>query len=419
MKKGMKKIVVFCSAVFVIFLFVFFFAPAIKTISAACVDFCDNDEIPIGPCTYPCTGGGTCTGVNCQKKSGNLLPDGSSCSQDWQCNSGTCRNGNCAPSGDGGGNNGGGGSCSQGGQWAYCENQGQSGCKLCNGSEYGVCATQDYPGHCSKPAAPPPTNTPTPARPALCQSATISKTTLDSGESLTITSTANTNQIKTFTYGFYNKDNLYPAPNGTPKPIYFITNTHYVIAQQVQNPTNTYTVTINFSDIDKSDLNWNSQKPRDIQVNAYFTNTQNQFSLPEVACVVSFTVSAAGPTATPTPTPTNVPGCSCSANLCADVCPVNQTANRFTDLTNVGYTTPMKCSLPAWINFSSAPTDTNKNAWCNDAARGKGGGNSKTIDYFYYVRAVLRAPLPPAVNVDFNGDGTIDGNDLLIWEHRP
>ena len=141
------------------------------------------------------------------------------------------------------------------------------------------------------PTPKPPTATPVPARPALCKSATISKTSLGPGESLTITSTANTNQIKTFSYAFYNLDNLF-GPNN-PKPIYFVANTHYIVANPpppIDPPSNT--ITVNYDDLNKPDLNWNSKKPTKIHVLAYFTNTAGGFSLPEAPCVVDFQIQA-------------------------------------------------------------------------------------------------------------------------------
>lgn len=273
---------------------------------------------------------------------------------------------------------------------------------------------------CTWNCAPPPTSTPTPtpARPSLCQLATVSQNTLRPGESLTITSMAKSSNIKSFTYGFYNLDNLYGS--GNPKPIYFTANTHYVVSDAVATPTNTHTRTVSFSDLDKPDLNWNSQKPVKIQVNAYFTNTENQFSAPEAACVVTFTLTASQPTATTAPTATSVPGCDCSAtaNTCAAVCPVNQATNKFSDIT---YTEPVKCSLTSTINVPTPATAQEKTSWCNRPGRTKGdadgNGVVNDLDYIYYMRAVMRAPLPGSINPDFNGDGDVTTADLVIWQH--
>lgn len=128
------------------------------------------------------------------------------------------------------------------------------------------------------------TATPVPTRPALCKSTTASKTSLAPGESLTITSTANTSDIKRFTYAFYNLDN-------DTKPIFFTANTHYIVANPpppINPPSNT--ITVKYDDLNKPDLNWNNKKPIKIHVLGYFTNSAGGFSLPEGPCVVEFTM---------------------------------------------------------------------------------------------------------------------------------
>jgi len=148
-----------------------------------------------------------------------------------------------------------------------------------------------------------PTPTPTPTRPALCQSTTVSSSTLSSGGSLTITSTANTSDITTFTYAFYNEDNLADPNNpATVKPIFFTAGTHY--QRSTTNPPDPHSdsITVTYDELNHPDLNWGGQKPIKIHVNGYFTNSQG-FSWPDANCVVQFTVS----TPTPTPTPTNTP----------------------------------------------------------------------------------------------------------------
>jgi hypothetical protein len=165
-----------------------------------------------------------------------------------------------------------------------------------------------------------------------CQSASISTNTLGPGQSLTITSTANNNKITKFTYAFYNLDNL-NGPND-PKSIMFSKDKIYTVVKSV-SPTNKQTITVNYADLDKPDLNWGGKKPTKIQVNAYFS-TGSDFSLPAAPCVVKFnlrprstriaitpTPTTKLPTATPipptiTPTPTNIPTPSCSKKTSGD-----------------------------------------------------------------------------------------------------
>ncbi len=137
------------------------------------------------------------------------------------------------------------------------------------------------------------------------------------------------------------------------------------------------------------------------------------------------------PTPTPTtePTPTNVPGCECVPSENAPVsgggwfvcasnnCPVNLTANRFPE---IHYTSPTVCSLVSSINMPTPPFIQERSLWCNRPLRPKGDADGQNginhLDYFYYLRAVLRGPLPTTVNPDFSGDGRVDTDDLVIWE---
>ncbi|KKS44943.1 MAG: hypothetical protein UV09_C0052G0001, partial [Candidatus Gottesmanbacteria bacterium GW2011_GWA2_42_18] len=256
-------------------------------------------------------------------------------------------------------------------------------------------------------ATPIPTATPVPARPALCQSATISKTSLVPDDSLTITSTANTSDIKTFTYGFYNLDNLY-GPNN-PKPIFFTADTHYIRSDSTTPPVTTNSITVTYDRLNKPDLNWNSQKPIKIQVNAYFTNSEGKFSAPDANCVVQFNISSA-PTATPIPTATPVPGCLCNTDgSCASVCAFDKFAAPIT------YANPIKCSLSDSL-FPTPPSD--KNSWCQRNMRTKGdadgNGTINNMDYFYYISAVVGGKIPVTVNPDFDGDGAVSNLDREI-----
>jgi len=251
-----------------------------------------------------------------------------------------------------------------------------------------------------------PTATPTPIRPKLCQSATISSPTLSSGGSLKITSTANTSGIIKFTYAFYNRDNLYPAPDGTPKPIFFTSNTPF-LRSSIGNLTppltlTTYSITVGYAELDHPDLNWDSKKPTKIQVNAYFTNSAGEVSLAEAACVVKFDMS------TTVVTPTINPACTCGTG---DLCNTNCTFDP--PIPN----NPMKCSLSDSL-FPTVPSAANKTSWCQANKRTKGdadgNGSINAVDYFYYVAAVNGGKIPVTVNPDFNGDGEVGAADRTI-----
>lgn len=123
-------------------------------------------------------------------------------------------------------------------------------------------------------------------RPSLCSSATISSSTLLSDSPITVTATAN-KPVKTFSLTFYNLDNLYGP--GNPKPIYFEAGKTFTISKTATSLTQTMSFTVNYADIDKPDLNNNSQKPTKISVNGYFIDpTTEQTSLPDTRCVVQF-----------------------------------------------------------------------------------------------------------------------------------
>ena len=139
-----------------------------------------------------------------------------------------------------------------------------------------------------------PTATPVPpARPSLCSSATISKASLAPGDSLTITSTANTSDIKKFSYYFYNPDNLVDLNDPrTSKPIYFVANTHYSKHVDTSPPINSpfsRSVTLSYNeDLNRPDLNWGGKNPERISVSAYFVNSAGGFSAADGNCVKLF-----------------------------------------------------------------------------------------------------------------------------------
>ena len=147
----------------------------------------------------------------------------------------------------------------------------------------------------------------------------------------------------------------------------------------------------------------------------------------------SFSIANPTPTQTPTPTrtltptptriptATPVPGCECnSSSICTNVCPVYQATNR---VQGVSYPSEIKCSLVNSLNIPTPATAQQKNNWCNRSLRLKGDADGNELvnelDYLYYLRAVLRAPLPSSVNPDFNGDGDVTTADLLIWQQAP
>lgn len=214
----------------------------------------------------------------------------------------------------------------------------------------------------STPAPPmatsvPPTATPV-LRPALCQSATISSSTLSKG-SLTITSTANSSDIKTFSYAFYNSDNLY-GPNN-PKPIFFAANTHYIRSDNTTPPVNppSHSIPVTYDELNRPDLNWGNgtQKPTKIQVNAYFTNSQGRLSAPDSKCVVMFDITV------PTTSTTPIPGCT-----------------------------------------KKSQGDAN----CD--------GNVNGADYSFWLnRQCTTGCSATNLVADFNGDNKVDDNDYAIW----
>ena len=178
---------------------------------------------------------------------------------------------------------------------------------ICDGPHYTTCASgyeckdQDcVPSGGDEPPGdetpPPATTTPTtpPAIIPVCQSTTISKTSLAPGESLTITSTATTSDITGFSYGFYNKDNLYPSPpDNNAKPIWFVPNTHYVKGATI-SPTNSNTITVTYDELNRLDLNWGSgqQKPTKISVNAFFGNSAG-WNHSDANCIEQFNIAVA------------------------------------------------------------------------------------------------------------------------------
>ena len=156
------------------------------------------------------------------------------------------------------------------------------------------------------------------ARQDLCQIATVSQSSLAPGQSVTISSTAKSN-VNSFSYAFYNLDNLYNP--GNPKSICVASGgdvttvpggcpagTHHLLFKDPDASARTIgSRTLRYEDIFVADQNNGNAVASRVQINAYFSATGGATSLPNTACVVSISAVAATPTNTPTHTPTNTP----------------------------------------------------------------------------------------------------------------
>jgi len=244
-----------------------------------------------------------------------------------------------------------------------------------------------------------------------CESLTISTTTLNPGGSLTITAKAKNSNIKTYSYRFYNVDNA----NKTIKFKVGTTTRDYTRTVVNSFTGNNNTITVNFSQMDRNDMNWVStvygnQKPKNIKVAAYFTDLNDRTSKNDTKCEVIFVSKSIDPT------PTSNPLCKCSTNVCnATYCKFDQ----FPTPTGTGpaFTYPAAKSC-GYSNFQSVPTADQKDAWCRSYYRTKGDANgdgkATLIDYFYYVAARSGAKVPPNIIPDFNGDNFISDIDRNI-----
>jgi len=134
--------------------------------------------------------------------------------------------------------------------------------------------------------------------------------------------------------------------------------------------------------------------------------------------ITPVTSATPGLSITPDPTITGLvnPNCSCVNDLCNSSC----VFQRFlpNEIANLIYGEPIRCSLPNSY-FSEAPTDQNKNSWCERQYRTKGNADTNDLtidmkDYYYYVAAVNGGKIPKFVNPDFNGDGEIGVADREI-----
>jgi hypothetical protein len=230
----------------------------------------------------------------------------------------------------------------------------------------------------------------------FCQSMLISKNTLSSGETLTMTLKAKTSDIATFGFAFYNKD------NGN-NPIMFTPNKQYSIGHNLTIASDSYTLRLYFSNIDKPDKNWNyyMPKPKNIEVYGFFRHINGKYSKWDKNCSVSFTAS------TIDSTPTSNSACLCTT---AGVCSTSCFYNKFINPTGFNYSTLIKCNFGS-NTYTEAPSSTHKNKWCQFYYKTKGDadGDGKVTfkDYFYFISAIYGAKLPPLINVDFDGDGYI------------
>jgi len=109
-------------------------------------------------------------------------------------------------------------------------------------------------------------------------------------------------------------------------------------------------------------------------------------------------------------TPTTNPYCSCENDTCS------LTFCTFDKFSDINYPS-IKCSLSDSL-FSSTPTSSNKNSWCQAGKRTKGDADGNNVidmtDYFYYVAAFYGGKIPLTVNPDFNGDGEVLTTDREI-----
>lgn len=139
----------------------------------------------------------------------------------------------------------------------------------------------------------------------LCLSTSISKTTYNSTENITITANANA-PLRRFSYKFFNLDNQL---NGTPQPIQFTQGVPFTITNIEANNVVTNNLNINASQLTRADRSYADRVVKYIQVNAYVTGDNGVISTATEQCVVRFTINTPTITSTPsaTPSPTLIP----------------------------------------------------------------------------------------------------------------
>ncbi|MBI3379413.1 hypothetical protein HY029_01500 [Candidatus Gottesmanbacteria bacterium] len=123
-----------------------------------------------------------------------------------------------------------------------------------------------------------------------CKSVKLSGRVLSNNKLLNIISeTKNPNVIK-FLYVFLNLDNI-ASDSGMPMNIRFDAQKDFKISHKYsEGGLMMDMISINFADIDKPDLNWNSKKPKHIQVNVLFEDNNGNRSVSDPKCEVSFDI---------------------------------------------------------------------------------------------------------------------------------
>jgi hypothetical protein len=115
---------------------------------------------------------------------------------------------------------------------------------------------------------------------------------LKSGQFITINSESKSKNIEKFSYTFHNLDNLNSSKlkNGVKdaSPIYFVKSDAFEIEKNTSK-TDSKSILISYEDMNKIDLATGS-KPKNVQVRAFFTNSDNRSSSLNSKCVSSFKI---------------------------------------------------------------------------------------------------------------------------------
>jgi hypothetical protein len=115
---------------------------------------------------------------------------------------------------------------------------------------------------------------------------------LKAGQYLTIKSDSNSKNITKFTYTFHNLDNVDSGKkiDGVPdaEPIYFSKSDQYQIEKDTSK-TSSKSILVSYEDLNKIDLAKGS-KPKNVQVRALFTSSDDRISKTDSSCITSFKV---------------------------------------------------------------------------------------------------------------------------------
>jgi hypothetical protein len=110
--------------------------------------------------------------------------------------------------------------------------------------------------------------------------------------SITIESQATTKNIQKFTFTFHNLDNVSSNKRinniTNASPIYFEKEDPFEISKS-SNKSDSKSILVSFNDLNKVDLA-TGQKPKNIQVRAYFENTDERISNLNKSCVTNFKI---------------------------------------------------------------------------------------------------------------------------------